>query len=147
MEASGFAGGSSLAGLLLPGNAGLHSLLHVRFQHAEGGFVPLDAHGQRVQHPFGHVEVGDDPLGHRNRFGRYAERLRVEAEVDNHLFRHAGHTAEVRIRGEHLRVVAPDSRGLGLYGRGGAGGGLWRKLLVCARSVAGICHGMFLQVE
>lgn len=42
--------------------------------------MPLNRRSQRLQHSLCRVEVGDDPLGNRDRFDRHAEWLRVQAE-------------------------------------------------------------------
>ena len=49
--------------------------------------VSLDGHRQGMQHPFGRIKVGDNPLVDWDRFCRYTERLRVRAEVDDHFLR------------------------------------------------------------
>ena len=74
------------------------ALLHVGFEDAEGLLVPLDRHVQRLQHPLGGEVVGDDPLLDFDRLGRHAERLGVEAEVEDQLFGRAGDAAEVRVQ-------------------------------------------------
>ena len=81
------------------------ALLHVGLQHAEGLLVPLHGHVQGLQHPLGREVVGDDPLLHFDRLGRHAERLRVEAEVENQLFGRAGDAAKIRVQADGVLVV------------------------------------------
>ena len=63
--------------------AGYDALLHVCLEDAEGLFVSLDRHVERLQHALGCEVIDDDPLLHVDRFGRDAEWLRVEAEVED----------------------------------------------------------------
>ena len=81
-----------------------HALLHIGFQHTERLFVPLDRHVQRLQHPLGREVVDDDPLLHIDRFGRHAERLRIQAEVENEFFRRAGDAAEVCVQRDRVLI-------------------------------------------
>ena len=87
------------------GAAADDALLHVGLQHAEGLLVALDRHVQRLQHPLGREVVGDDPLLDFDRLGRHAERLRVEAEVENQLFGRARDAAEIRVQADGVLIV------------------------------------------
>ena len=133
-------------GLVVPA-AGPDPLLHVRLQHAEGGFVPLDGQAQGVQHALGRVEVRDDPLRDRNRMRRHSERLRIQAEIDDQFFRRAGNTAEVGVQRHHLGIVdfhlhpLWDLRG-SLPGRLAAG--FQRGGGIVFRSVRCLGHGILL---
>lgn len=83
--------------------------------------MPLDGHRQRAQQSLGREEIHDDPLADLDRFGGNADRLRIEAKIDNQLFGRPGDAAEIRVQGQDVRVV--DSQlGLGLTSRGGRGG-------------------------
>ena len=74
------------------------ALLHVGFEDAEGLFVPLDRHVERLQHSFGCVVVHHDPLLDVDRLGRNAERLRVEPEVENEFLGCSCDAAKIRIQ-------------------------------------------------
>ena len=84
-----------LAGCRAAGAASDDALLHVCLEHAEGLLVALDRHVERLQHSLGSEVVDDDPLLHINRFGWHAEWLRVQAEIEDELFRRAGNAAEI----------------------------------------------------
>jgi len=66
--------------------------------------------GQRqgVQHPFGRVEVRDDPVRDGNRLRRHAERLWIEPEIDDQLLGRPGDPAEVGVGRHRLRIVDLD---------------------------------------
>ena len=61
---------------------------------------------ERLQHPLGGEVVDDDPLLDVDRLGRHAERLGVQAEVENQLFGRAGDAAEICV--ERNRVLVGD---------------------------------------
>ena len=67
--------------------------------------MPLDRHVQGLQHPLGREVVGDDPLLHFDRLGRHAERLGVEAEVEDQFFGRAGDAAEIGVQAHGVLVV------------------------------------------
>ena len=67
--------------------------------------MTLDGHAQCVEHSLGGVEVGDDPLGDGDWLRRDADRVRVQAEVDDQLFGCTADAAEIGVTGENLRVV------------------------------------------
>ena len=86
--------------------------------------MALNGQLKRVQHSFGGIKVGDDPLTDRNRMTRYTKRLRIKAEIDNQFFRSSGDAAEIGVIRRNLRNVNLylDSLSL-LLRRGGRGGG------------------------
>ena len=84
---------------------GPDALLDVDFQNSERRLVALHGQLQGVQHPLGGEEVGDDPLRHGNRLAGHAERLRIQTEIDDQLFRRPRHPAEVRIQRQRLGIV------------------------------------------
>src|SRR5436189_191126 len=73
----------------------LHALLDVGLQDAEHRFMTLNRQRQGVQEPLRGVVVHDAALRDLDRILRHSDRLRIETEVDDQLFRRAGHAAEV----------------------------------------------------
>ena len=93
--------------------------------------MPLERHRQGLPQSLGGKRIDDDPLGNRDRDGRDAEGLGIEAEVDDQLLRRAGDAAEVGIQGARFRVVDGD-----LLGRG----------LVVFKIRRGFVHGLPLEI-
>ena len=88
----------------------LNPALDIGLQHAKSSFVPLNSHLQGVQRPLGSEEVHYDSLSNGDRLRRYADRLGIQAEVDDQLFRRAGHAAEIRVQAHGVFVVHFDVR-------------------------------------
>jgi hypothetical protein len=82
------------------------ALLHVSLEHAESLFVSLDRHVQGLQHSFGGEVVDDDPLLNVDWLSWDAKGLRIQAEVEDQLFRRARDAAEICI--ERNRVLVRD---------------------------------------
>ncbi len=117
-------------GLLLP-----NSLLNINFQDAKSLFMPLNRCLQGVKHPLGRIKICHDAILHDNGIGGQSNRLRIQAEIDDQLFRRAGHAAEIRIRRVDIGIVKANGdllRGLLLWSvivGFGAGGGLVLNLI------------------
>jgi len=82
-----------------------YALLHIGFQHAESGFVPLNGHVERLQHALGGEIVGDNPLLHLHRLGRDTKWLRIEAEIENEFLGRARNAAEIGVQADRVLVV------------------------------------------
>ena len=87
-------------------------LLDIGFQDAEGGLVALDGKLQGVQHPLRGIEVGDDSLRDDDRLCGYSDRLGVQPEVDDQLFRRPGNAAKIGVARQCLGVVNLDLKSL-----------------------------------
>ena len=75
---------------------------------------------QGLQHPLGGEVVHDDPLFDFDRLGRHAERLGVEAEVEDQLLGRAGDAAEIGVERDGVLVGHLDPR-FALSGRRASG--------------------------
>ena len=83
----------------------------VQLDRAEHPFVPLDRHPQGGQEPLGRVEIHHDPLIGFDVLAAGCERLRIQAEVENHFLRGGRDPAEVRV-GRKGRRIVDDNLGL-----------------------------------
>ena len=80
------------------------ALVDVRLKHAEGLLVALHGQMQRMEQALGREVVGNDSLRDLHCLAGNAERLGVQAEVDDQLFRRAGYAAEVGVGGDGVLV-------------------------------------------
>jgi hypothetical protein len=93
-----------LTGCWAAATACYDALLHIGLEDAEGLFVSLDGHVERLQHALGSEVIHHDPLLDVDRLSRDAEWLRVQAEVENQFFGRAGDTAEICVERNRVFV-------------------------------------------
>ena len=77
----------------------------VQLDGAKGSFMPLNRHSQGRQEPLGRVEIHHDPLIGLDVLPAGGEWLRIQAEVEDDLFRSRRDPAEIGVRGKRRGIV------------------------------------------
>ena len=81
------------------------ALLHVGLKGTERCLMAPDRKLQDLQQPFCGIQVGDNPLFYHDRLSRHADRLRIEPEIDEQLFRCARYATEIGVAGHRSGVI------------------------------------------
>lgn len=74
-----------------------NALLYIGFENSKRLLMPLYREVECMQHALGRKVIGHNALGDVHGFDRHAERLRIEAKVNNQFFGGAGNATKIGV--------------------------------------------------